>query len=211
MTKAEQTRLVRLRSKLMQMAASSSRGVSHACRHFGISRKSFYKWKKRYDEHGDTGLCDQSRTPRNSPESDTARSREQDSVPPAELPLWPPEDCRLPEAVPSCFRRWRDGPSDSDQARCESTARESEVPPACEALEALREAAARAPAADGCEVSRAHPGDAEASVSVHRHRRLHADSCPEDLRRMHASQRDSLRRRTGRTPGWMDRRPTNGY
>jgi transposase InsO family protein len=67
MTKAEQMRLVRLRSKLMQMAASSSRGVSQACRHFGISRKTFYKWKQRYDEHGDSGLCDQSRTPRNSP------------------------------------------------------------------------------------------------------------------------------------------------
>src|ERR1700759_5735606 len=67
MTKAEQTRLVRLRSTLMHMAASSSRGVSHACRHFGISRKTFYKWKKRYDEHGDSGLCDQSRTPQNSP------------------------------------------------------------------------------------------------------------------------------------------------
>ena len=67
MTKSEQTRLVRLRSKLMQMAESSSRGVSRACRHFGISRKTFYKWKKRYDEHGDSGLSDQSRTPRNSP------------------------------------------------------------------------------------------------------------------------------------------------
>jgi transposase len=51
----------------MQMAASSSRSVSHACRHFGISTKTFYKWKKRYEEHGDSGLCDQSRTPRNSP------------------------------------------------------------------------------------------------------------------------------------------------
>jgi transposase len=65
MTKDEQARLVRLRSKLMQAAAASSRGVSQACRHFGISRKTFYKWKKRYDEHGDAGLCDQARTPRN--------------------------------------------------------------------------------------------------------------------------------------------------
>jgi transposase len=65
MTKEEQMRLVRFRSKLMQMAAASSRGVSRAWRHFGISRKTFYKWKKRYDEHGDAGLCDQARTPRN--------------------------------------------------------------------------------------------------------------------------------------------------
>ena len=72
MTKAEQSRLVRLRSKLMQMAASSPRGVSQACRHFGISRKTFYKWKQRYDELGDDGLCDQSRTPRNSPRATPA-------------------------------------------------------------------------------------------------------------------------------------------
>jgi transposase-like protein len=72
MTKAEQARLVRLPSKLMQMAATSSRGVSRACRHFGISRKTFYKWKQRYDEQGDSGLCDQSRVAR---VSDRARSK----------------------------------------------------------------------------------------------------------------------------------------
>jgi transposase-like protein len=67
MTKQEQTRLVRLRSKLLQLAQESSRGVTSACRHFGISRKTFYKWKKRYDEHGDAGLGDRSRTPLRSP------------------------------------------------------------------------------------------------------------------------------------------------
>lgn len=73
MTKAEQMRLVRLRSKLMQAGSGGEWGdVTRACRHFGISRKTFYKWKKRYDEHGDGGLCDQSRTPRNSPNATPA-------------------------------------------------------------------------------------------------------------------------------------------
>jgi transposase len=56
---------------LMQMAAADSHGggVTRACRHFGISRKTFYKWKKRSDEHGDAGLCDQPRTPRRSPKA----------------------------------------------------------------------------------------------------------------------------------------------
>jgi transposase InsO family protein len=67
MTKEEQARLVRFRSKLLQMAAGSSRGVARACRHFGISRNAFYKWKKRFDEHGDAGLCDRPRTPLRSP------------------------------------------------------------------------------------------------------------------------------------------------
>ncbi len=68
MTKAEQTRLVRLRWKLLQMGTSSPwGGVSRACRHFGISRKTFYKWKKRWEEHGDAGLADQWQVPRRLP------------------------------------------------------------------------------------------------------------------------------------------------
>ncbi len=37
------------------------------CRHFGISRRAFYKWKQRYDAYGEVGLYDRSRTPRHSP------------------------------------------------------------------------------------------------------------------------------------------------
>ncbi len=69
MTKQEQTRLVRLRSKLLQMAASTSRGVSHACRHYGVSRQLFYNTngRKRYEEIGLDGLREESRRPRVSP------------------------------------------------------------------------------------------------------------------------------------------------
>jgi transposase InsO family protein len=67
MTKAEQMRLVRLRSKLLQMGTGSWRGVTRACLHFGISRKTFYKWKKRWEEHGDAGLADQWQAPRRMP------------------------------------------------------------------------------------------------------------------------------------------------
>jgi transposase InsO family protein len=37
--------------------------VSLACRHFGIARKTFYKWLKRFDEHFLHGLEDESRAP----------------------------------------------------------------------------------------------------------------------------------------------------
>jgi transposase InsO family protein len=66
MTKAEQDRLVRWRLKVLQFA-SEPRAVARACRHFGISRPTFYKWKKRQSEHGDAGLCDRPRTPLRSP------------------------------------------------------------------------------------------------------------------------------------------------
>ena len=42
------------------------------CRRFGISRKSFYQWKRRHAEQGDAGLCDRPRTPKCSPRA-TAR------------------------------------------------------------------------------------------------------------------------------------------
>ena len=71
MTKGEQTRLMAWRSKVLQQAAGEQ-NVARVCRRFGISRKSFYKWKRRHAEHGDAGLCDQPRTPKCSPRA-TAR------------------------------------------------------------------------------------------------------------------------------------------
>jgi transposase InsO family protein len=67
MTKSEQARVVAWRSKLLASARAETRSVAWTCRHFGISRKAFYKWKKRHEAHGDAGLCDRSRAPRRSP------------------------------------------------------------------------------------------------------------------------------------------------
>jgi transposase len=44
----------------------SSRNVAGTCRHFGISRQAFYKWKRRFDELGAAGLSDRPRTPHRS-------------------------------------------------------------------------------------------------------------------------------------------------
>ena len=66
MTKAEQARLTAWRLKVLQEAADVQ-NVARVCRRFGISRKSFYKWKRRRADHGDAGLCDRPRTPQRSP------------------------------------------------------------------------------------------------------------------------------------------------
>jgi transposase InsO family protein len=71
MTKGEQARLMAWRSKVLQQAAGEQ-NVARVCRRFGISRKSFYKWKRRHTEQGDAGLCDRPRTPKCSPRA-TAR------------------------------------------------------------------------------------------------------------------------------------------
>jgi len=66
MTKAEQVRLTAWRLLVLRQAADEG-NVARVCRRFGISRKSFYKWKRRHAEHGGAGLCDRARTPLRSP------------------------------------------------------------------------------------------------------------------------------------------------
>lgn len=67
MTKEQQTRLMAWRLKILERASAAPREVARTCRHFGISRKAFYKWKHRYDAEGAAGLCDRPRTPHTSP------------------------------------------------------------------------------------------------------------------------------------------------
>ena len=67
MTKTEQTRLMTWRFRALREAGERSRNVARTCRHFGISRKTFYKWKRRFADHGEAGLCDRARTPHRSP------------------------------------------------------------------------------------------------------------------------------------------------
>ena len=66
MTSTEQRRLTNWRLKLLQ-AAGHAGNVARTCRHFGISRKTFYKWRRRHAEHGDAGLADRARAPHHSP------------------------------------------------------------------------------------------------------------------------------------------------
>lgn len=66
MNKSEQTRLASWRFKLLQQAAADGR-VARTCRHYGLSRNTFYKWQRRFAEHGAAGLCDRPRTPHRSP------------------------------------------------------------------------------------------------------------------------------------------------
>ena len=66
MTKTEYARQTNWRFKVLQRAADS-RSVARTCRHFGLSRQTFYKWHRRYAENGTAGLCDRPRKPHRSP------------------------------------------------------------------------------------------------------------------------------------------------
>jgi transposase InsO family protein len=67
MNKNEQNRVVAWRLTLLRQASDLPRGVAQTCRHFGLSRKTFYKWKARYKSHGEAGLCDRPRVAHRSP------------------------------------------------------------------------------------------------------------------------------------------------
>ena len=67
MTKAEQARITAWRLKILRWSQEEPRQVARTCRHFGISRTVFYRWKRRFDELGEAGLADRPRTPHRSP------------------------------------------------------------------------------------------------------------------------------------------------
>ena len=67
MTKAEQARVVAWRLKILRYSQGEPRQVARTCRHFGISRNVFYRWKRRFEAHGEAGLADRSRAPLRSP------------------------------------------------------------------------------------------------------------------------------------------------
>lgn len=56
-----------LRTEFVHLAEREGANCSQLCRHFGISRKTGYKWLKRYREGGESALADRSRRPHHSP------------------------------------------------------------------------------------------------------------------------------------------------
>ncbi len=56
-----------LRKDFVLMVLGEEMTVVDACKHFGISRKTGYKWIQRYEEQGVVGLGDLSRRPKRSP------------------------------------------------------------------------------------------------------------------------------------------------
>jgi putative transposase len=60
----EEHSVVEIRERFVLRAKSSKVSISAACREFGISRKTGYKWLARYERGGVDALQDQSRRPR---------------------------------------------------------------------------------------------------------------------------------------------------
>jgi len=67
MTKSEQARLWAWRCRVLKEGCGQARNIARTCRQFGISRQAFYRWKRRFDAHGEAGLWDRSTRPHRSP------------------------------------------------------------------------------------------------------------------------------------------------
>ena len=55
------------RREFVQLASVPGANISRLCERFNVSRKTGYKWLKRFREAGQAGLRDRSRKPKNSP------------------------------------------------------------------------------------------------------------------------------------------------
>jgi transposase-like protein len=127
MTKNEQNRVLAWRLKLLHEASVMPRNVAQACRHFGLSRQAFYKWKARYKAHGEAGLCDRPRVPLHSPQATPREVISKILFPSAALPLWARPDRRLSAALSPIERCALDRASHSDPSRIEPSAGEPEA------------------------------------------------------------------------------------
>jgi len=58
---------VDLRREFIHLAERGSLDMTTLCRRYGVSRKTGYKWLRRYDLEGDPGLLDRSRRPHHQP------------------------------------------------------------------------------------------------------------------------------------------------
>ena len=56
------------RLRLVKMALQAGQSMSRLCRSFGISRRTGYKWKARFEREGVRGLRDRSHRPHHSPQ-----------------------------------------------------------------------------------------------------------------------------------------------
>jgi putative transposase len=72
----KETRAMEERMRFVDAVVENSETFAAACRRFGVSRKTGYKWLARYRAEGVEGLKDQSRAPLHHAQAMTARIAE---------------------------------------------------------------------------------------------------------------------------------------
>jgi transposase-like protein len=65
--KTAQKRLQKLRMGWFLHTKTRTKNIAKTCRYFGISRQTYYKWLKRFEESGKNGLVDRNKKPLSPP------------------------------------------------------------------------------------------------------------------------------------------------
>ena len=169
MTKAEHERARAWRFKVLQRACEGSQNVARTCRHFGISRQAFYRWKRRYAAHGDAGLWDRPRTPHRSP-----RATPREVV--GKILYLRQHYHFGPGRIADYLKRFH------QRSLAVSSVHRILVRHGMNRLPANQKHQPQAKRWQRYE--KAQPGHRYAAIPIHRHRRLHADSRAEGVRRV---------------------------
>ena len=80
--------VVTFRWNLIQLPEQERITVTEACRRCGVSRKTYYKWKNRFQQKGIDGLKDRSRRPKNSPKRTDASTESEIVRIKTQCPRW---------------------------------------------------------------------------------------------------------------------------
>ena len=80
--------LLCLRREFVKLASVEGANMSALCRQFGVSRKTGYKWRRRFLEEGESGLHDRSRRPLTFRESTPAAMEARVLAVRDEHPVW---------------------------------------------------------------------------------------------------------------------------
>jgi transposase InsO family protein len=84
----KETTTMSSRTDFIHLAEIEGVNISELCRRFGVSRKTGYKWLKRYRLDGESGLVDHSRRPHHSPRRSAAELEEAVVKVRQEHPAW---------------------------------------------------------------------------------------------------------------------------
>ncbi len=85
----EMSREARVRLAWMDFYRTHGRNAAQTCRHFGISRQTFYRWKRRFDHHDLSSLEDLSHRPHQ-----------------CRRPTWTPQLVEKVLRLRQCYPRW---------------------------------------------------------------------------------------------------------
>ena len=211
MTEQEIDREVKRRLAIFNHAEEVTGNVAMTCRYYGITRQTFYTWKRRYEELGEEGLKTSLQTPQGEPQCHPRRRwsgkiiylRKNYHFGPAKISMYLK---RYHDVEISNSGVWRILKRLGHEPAADLPALQAPR----QALEALREATPWPPGPDRREVHRADQGRPRKKLlPVHRHRRLHptpgaADLPPEQpedgdpVRRLRAREAALRRRRSSR-------------